>query len=146
MAGEPALTIVGFAGGDPDLKFTQAGKAYVTLSVGTTNRVKNGEEWESGATTWFRCKAWGRIAEGIADQVQKGVKVIATGRMLTEEWEDREGQKRSTLVLNVDDMGLALSHQPKEGRSKASGNGKTTPWGNPDEKPAVNGDDDIPPF
>lgn len=107
MAGEPIITVVGNIGGDPELRFTPAGKAVVNFTVASTPRVKDGDQYVDGTTTWLRCSAWDAHAENIVESLAKGMRVIVQGRLSTREFE-HNGEKRTALELAVDAIGPEL--------------------------------------
>lgn len=108
MAGEPIVTYVGNITADPEMRFTPSGKAVVNLNLAVNSRVKKGDSWEDGPTTWVRLSAWDEMAENIAESIQKGVRVIVQGRQATQEYETKDGEKRSTLVLQIEAIGPDL--------------------------------------
>jgi single-strand DNA-binding protein len=108
MAGEPIVTYVGNVTADPELRFMTNGKAVANFNLAVSHRVKKGDTWEDGATTWVRCTAWESLAENVAESIAKGTRVIVQGRQSTEEYEDREGNKRSTLTLQIEAVGPEL--------------------------------------
>ena len=105
----PTLTMSGLVGADPVLRFTQSGDAWVTFRIAFTSRVKDGDNWKDGQTTWVNVTAWRTLAENVAESVTKGTKVIVTGRFVQREYE-QDGQKRTTYDLVADEVGLALTH------------------------------------
>lgn len=109
MAGEPIITVVGNVGGDPELRFTPGGKAVCGFSVASTPRLKDDAgNYTDGTATWLRCSAWDQLAENVAESVQKGQRVIVQGRLSTREYETREGEKRTSLELQVEAIGPEL--------------------------------------
>ncbi len=108
MANEVAVTVVGNLTADPDLRFTQGGKAVASFTVVQNNRVKDGDGWKDGEPTFFRCNAWEGMAENIAESLTKGMNVVVTGGMYTRAWEDRENNKRTSLELRVEAIGPNL--------------------------------------
>lgn len=91
------VTIVGRLGADPEMRYTANGKAVTSFSVATDSGYG-----ERKTTEWFRCIAWEKTAEAVAQYVRKGSLVMAVGRMQTRSWEDQQGQKRSTTELIAD--------------------------------------------
>lgn len=136
---EPTLTITGFLGGDPDLRFTPSGAAVVNFSVATTPRSYNKQtgQWEDGVTIWTRCTAWRGLAEAVGSQLAKGSRVIVAGRLAGRQWTDKDGQSRTQTVLEVEEVGLAL----KRGGNPVTTAGNTAPdqqggaWGQANEPP-----------
>lgn len=129
--------IIGRLGQDPEVRYTQSNTAVATLSVATTERFKdrNGEQQER--TEWHRVVAWGRLAEICQEYLKKGSLVYFEGPIQTNEWEDKEGQKRYTTEIK------ALNMQMLDSRG-SSGGGSGAPAGNNNSKPmgsSVNLDD-----
>jgi single-strand DNA-binding protein len=108
MAGEPIITIVGNLTADPELRFTPSGAAVANFTVASTPRDKKGEEWVDGEPLFMRCSIWRQAAENVAESLVKGTRVMVQGRMRARTWEDRDGQKRTNMELEVDEIGPAL--------------------------------------
>lgn len=97
------ITVVGFLGKDPELKYTTQGTPICTFSMATTEKRKvNGELQEE--TTWFRVTLFGRQAETASQYLAKGKQVYIEGRLRVDEWTDRDGKQRHTLEVNASDM------------------------------------------
>lgn len=107
MSGEPIITVVGNVTADPELRFTPAGKAVAGFTVASTPRVKDGDQWVDGETTWLRCSAWEQLAENVAESIQKGTRVIVQGALSSRSYE-KDGQTRTSLELRVDAIGPEL--------------------------------------
>jgi single-strand DNA-binding protein len=101
MAGINKVILIGDLGRDPELRYTQSGQAVVNFSLATTENWndKNGEKVER--TEWHRIVAWGRTGELCAQYLSKGRTVYIEGRLQTRDWEDRQGNKRSTSEVNA---------------------------------------------
>lgn len=107
---DSTLTIVGSLGRPPELRFTAGGRAVCSMTVAVSHRYKStgSDEWTE-ETTWMDVTAWGTLAENVAASCDKGTRVIATGRLKTDEWEDREtGAKRTKIGLVADSIGPDL--------------------------------------
>lgn len=105
---DSTVTIVGALGRDPELRFTTGGRGLCAFTVAVSNRYKSGDEWMED-TAWVDCTAWGDLGEHIAASCNKGTRVIVTGKLKQEEWDDREtGKKRSKLALVADAVGVEL--------------------------------------
>lgn len=104
MASFSKITIVGYLGKDPELKYTPQGASVTTFSVATTEKRKNiaGEAEEH--TTWFRVTVWGKQAEACAQYLTKGSQVYVEGRLRMESYTDREGAARHSLEVNASDV------------------------------------------
>jgi single-strand DNA-binding protein len=105
----PRIALSGRLVEDPTLKFTQQGKAVCRLRLVAADRKKDGDKWVDGDTLWISATCWDRLAENVAESTKKGDLVIVTGRLVTEEWNDREGNKRSAITLKVDAVAADLS-------------------------------------
>lgn len=111
MANEPVITVIGNMGSDPELRFMPNGKAVVNFSLASTPRVKDGNEYKDGETTWLRCSAFEKLAENVAESLRKGQRVIVQGRMSTRSYEV-SGEKKSSLELAIDAIGPELRFAP----------------------------------
>lgn len=126
MAGDTTITIIGNMVQDPELRFTPSGSAVANFSVASTPRTfdRNKNEWVDGDTLFMRCSAWREMAENIAESLTKGMRVIATGRLKSRSYETREGEKRTVIELEVDEIGPSLRYaNAKVNRTARSGNG-----------------------
>lgn len=108
----PTITIVGSLGADPELRYTSGGIAVVSLSIAVNDRKLNRQtnEWEDGDMQWYRASVWRDFAEHVAGSLTKGMRVIAQGRLRQRSYETREGEKRSTIELEVDEIGPSLRY------------------------------------
>jgi single-strand DNA-binding protein len=107
------ITLTGRLGKAPELRFSQNGKAVASFSVVTDKRQKNQQtqEWESVATTWWRCTAFGELAENLTESLDQGAAVVVMGRVEEESWEDKQtGAKRTAMKVIVDDVGPSLRY------------------------------------
>ncbi|MDQ1111188.1 single-strand DNA-binding protein [Microbacterium testaceum] len=112
MTGETTLTIVGNLTADPELRHTQNGLAVVNFTVASTPRAfdRQANEWKDGTPLFLRCSAWREFAEHIAGSLTKGARVVVTGRLVQRSYQDREGNTRSSLELEVDEIGPSLRY------------------------------------
>ncbi|MEV0254429.1 single-stranded DNA-binding protein [Streptomyces sp. NPDC050732] len=108
--GETPITVIGNLTADPELKFTDNGAALAKFTIAATPRTfdKATNQWKDGTTTFFRCAAWRTLAEHIADSLTKGSHVVAFGRIRQHNWQTPEGENRSMLALEVDEIGASL--------------------------------------
>ncbi|MCY4726724.1 single-stranded DNA-binding protein [Nocardioides sp. STR2] len=104
-------TIVGNLTDDPELRFTPSGKPVANMTVASTPRTfdRQTNEWVDGTTLFLRLAVWGQAAENVAESLVKGQQVIATGKVGQQNWETREGEKRSSFEMNVDTIGPSLT-------------------------------------
>jgi single-strand DNA-binding protein len=112
MAGEIIMTVVGNLTADPELRYTQNGKGVANFTVASTPRFfdKGSNEWKDGEATFLRCSVWGDVADNVAASLVKGTRVIVTGRYKQRPYEDREGNKRTSTELEVDEIGPSLRY------------------------------------
>lgn len=125
MASDNAIVIVGNLTDDPEMRFTSTGAAVASFTVAVNRRVRDqaSGEWKDGDASFFRCNVWRQQAENVTDSLHKGTRVIVNGQLRQRHWEV-EGQKRSTIEIEVDDVGPALrwatAKVTKSGRSDAA--------------------------
>lgn len=110
MANDTNITFCGNLTADPELRFTQSGLPVVNFSVASTPRSfdKQTGGWKDGTTTFMRCSAWREMAEHIAATLSKGAGVVLVGRLVSNNWTDKERQSRTSLEIEVDDIGPSL--------------------------------------
>lgn len=126
MAGDTVITVIGNLTDDPELRFTPSGAAVANFTVASTPRTfdRQTSEWKDGETLFLRCSIWRQAAENVAESLQKGMRVIAQGRLVSRSYEDREGQKRTVNELQVDEVGPSLTWATaKVTRANRSGGG-----------------------
>ena len=125
MAGETQITICGNLTSPPELRFTPAGAAVANFTVASTPRTfdKAKNEFVDGDTLFMRCSAWRELAENIAETFpDKGARVIVQGRLVQRSYETREGEKRTVVELQVDEIGPSLKYaSAKLTRAQRSG-------------------------
>ncbi|RAJ42811.1 single-strand DNA-binding protein [Kitasatospora sp. SolWspMP-SS2h] len=108
--GETPITVVGNLTDDPELRFTPAGVALAKFTIASTPRTydKTTGQWKDGTALFLRATAWREIAEHAADSLTKGMRVVATGRLVQHNWQTDQGENRSMLGLDLDDIGPSL--------------------------------------
>ena len=108
--GDINLTIVGNITNDPELRFTPSGAAVASFTVASNSRFldKTTNEWKDGEPVFMRCSVWRQYAENVAESLTRGTRVIVTGRLKQRSYDTREGEKRTVMELEVDDVGPAL--------------------------------------
>ena len=111
-AGDIAVTVVGNLTNDPELRFTPSGAAVASFTVASSSRYldKATNEWKDGEPVYMRCSVWRQYAENVAESLTKGTRVIVSGRLKQRSYETREGEKRTVMELEVDDVGPALRY------------------------------------
>ena len=165
MAGETVITVVGNLTADPELRFTPSGAAVASFTIASTPRTfdRNSNEWKDGEALFLRCSIWRQAAESVAESLQRGMRVIAQGRLKQRSYETREGEKRTVIELEVDEIGPSLKYatakvnRTQRGSSSGGGFGSSgsdsgggsapadDPWGSA-PAPAGGGFSDEPPF
>src|SRR4051794_38151268 len=128
-AGDTTITVVGNLTNDPELRFTPSGAAVASFTVASTPRYldKATNEWKDGDALFLRCSVWRQAAEHVAESLQRGARVIVTGRLKQRTYETREGEKRTVIELEVDEIGPSLRYATakvqKMSRSSGGGGG-----------------------
>lgn len=112
MAGETAVTVVGNLTSDPELRYTQAGLAVANFTIASTPRHfdKATNDWKDDEALFLRASVWREFAEHVAGSLTKGSRVIATGRLKQRSYETKEGEKRTSIELEVDEIGPSLRY------------------------------------
>jgi single-strand DNA-binding protein len=112
MAGDTVITVVGNLTADPELRFTPSGAAVASFTIASTPRTfdKNSNEWKDGEALFLRCSIWRQAAENVAESLQRGMRVVAQGRLKQRSYETREGEKRTVIELEVDEIGPSLKY------------------------------------
>lgn len=126
MAGETVITVIGNLTGDPELRFTPSGAAVANFTVASTPRTfdRQSNEWKDGDTLFMRCSIWREAAENVAESLTKGMRVVVTGRLVQRSYETREGEKRTVVEMQVDEVGPSLRYaSAKVTRAQRSGGG-----------------------
>ena len=110
MAGDTTITIIGNITNDPELRFTPSGAAVANFTVASTPRAfdRQSNEWKDGDTLFLRCSVWRQAAENVAESLHRGNRVIVQGRLRQRSFETREGEKRTVIELEVDEVGPSL--------------------------------------
>jgi single-strand DNA-binding protein len=173
VAGDTVITVIGNLTADPELRFTPSGAAVANFTVASTPRTfdRQTNEWKDGEALFLRCNIWREAAENVAESLTRGARVIVSGRLKQRSFETREGEKRTVVELEVDEIGPSLRYATakvnKASRSggggggfgggggasrqpaQASGGGGAAsedPWGSAPASGSFAGGDDEPPF
>ncbi|WP_406832730.1 single-stranded DNA-binding protein [Pedococcus sp. KACC 23699] len=112
MAGDTIITVIGNITGDPELRFTPSGAAVANFTVASTPRQfdRQSNEWKDGETLFMRCSVWRDAAENVAESLQRGTRVIVSGRLKSRSYETKEGEKRTVVEMEVDEVGPSLRY------------------------------------
>lgn len=153
---DTTLTVVGNLTADPELRFTSSGVAVVGFTVASTPRTydRQSGEWKDGDALFLRCSLWRESAENVAESLTRGARVIVTGRLRQRSFETREGEKRTVIELEADEVGPSLRYATAKVAKASRGGGSSRPastgsapgedpWGN---APAAGTDTERPPF
>jgi single-strand DNA-binding protein len=173
VAGDTTITVVGNLTADPELRFTPSGAAVANFTVASTPRTfdRQTNEWKDGEALFLRCNIWREAAENVAESLTRGSRVIVQGRLKQRSFETREGEKRTVVELEVDEIGPSLRYATaKVNQASRSGGGgggfggggggggggsrpaaaasesTDDPWGSAPASGSFAGGDDEPPF
>ncbi len=131
MAGETIITVVGNLTADPELRFTPGGAAVANFTVASTPRSydKDSGGWKDGDPLFLRCNVWRQAAENVAESLTRGMRVVVTGRLRQRTFETGEGQKRTVMELDVEEVAPSLKYATakvekveRQGGSETGGN------------------------
>ena len=125
MAGDTVITIIGNITGDPELRFTPSGAAVANFTVASTPRQfdRTSNDWKDGETLFMRCSVWRDAAENVAESLQRGTRVLVSGRLKSRSYETKEGEKRTVIELDVDEVGPSLKYATAKVNRTQRGNG-----------------------
>ena len=125
MAGETVITVVGNLTADPELRYTQNGLPVANFTIASTPRTfdRQANEWKDGEALFLRASVWREFAEHVAGSLTKGMRVIAQGRLRQRSYQDREGNNRTAIELEVDEIGPSLRYATAQVTRAASSGG-----------------------
>lgn len=126
MAGETTITVIGNLTSDPELRFTPSGAAVANFTIASTPRTfdRQSNEWKDGETLFLRASIWREAAENVAESLTKGMRVIVSGRLASRSYDTKEGEKRTVMELEVDEIGPSLRYATAKVNRSARGNGE----------------------
>lgn len=112
MAGDTVITVIGNLTSDPELRFTPSGSAVANFTIASTPRAfdRQSNEWKDGETLFLRASVWREAAENVAETLTKGTRVIAQGRLKSRSYQTKEGENRTVMELEVDEIGPSLRY------------------------------------
>jgi single-strand DNA-binding protein len=131
-AGDTTITIIGNLVNDPELRYTPTGQAVATFRVASTPRFMDRQtnEWKDGDSLFLSCNVWRQAAENVAESLQRGMRVIVSGRLRQRSYETKEGEKRTVYEVEVDEVGPSLRNaSAKVNKSSRSGSGSGSSFG-----------------
>ena len=163
MAGDTVITVIGNLTSDPELRWTPSGAAVATFTIASTPRTldRQTQEWKDGEALFLRCTCWRQMAEHVAGSLTRGSRVMAQGRLKQRSFETKEGEKRTVIEMEVDEIGPSLRYATAKvtkasrgeggggfgggggggfGGGSGGGGGASDPWSTPA------GPSDEPPF
>jgi single-strand DNA-binding protein len=125
-AGDTPITVVGNLVADPELRFTPAGQPVATFRIASTPRIRDNasNEWKDGDSLFLTCNVWRQAAENVAESLQRGMRVIVTGRLKQRNYETKEGEKRTVYEVEVDDVGPSLRNASAKVNRASRGGGE----------------------
>ena len=153
MANDTVITVVGNLTADPELRFTPSGAAVANFTVASTPRTfdRQSNEWKDGETLFMRCSVWRDAAENVAESLHRGTRVVVTGRLKSRSYDTKEGEKRTVMELEVDEVGPSLRYASAKvtkaerggsgggfggGQGGQGGQGQNDPWATGGSAPA----------
>jgi single-strand DNA-binding protein len=163
VAGDTTITVVGNLTADPELRFTPSGAAVANFTVASTPRIYDRQtgEWKDGEALFLRCNIWREAAENVAESLTRGSRVIVQGRLKQRSFETREGEKRTVVEVEVEEIGPSLRYATakvnkasrsgggggsRQAPAQPSGGGSDDPWGSAPASGSFGGGDEEPPF
>ena len=129
MAGETPITVIGNLTADPELRFTPNGVPVANFTVASAPRTfdRQTNEWRDGEAMFLNCSVWRQFAENVAESLSKGMRVIVNGNLKARSYEDRDGNRRTSYEIDVNEVGPSLRFaSAKVARNQSSGGGN---WG-----------------
>ncbi len=129
MAGETVITVIGNLTSDPELRWTPSGAAVANFTIASTPRTldRQSQEWKDGDALFLRCSVWRQVAENVAESLTRGSRVMAQGRLKQRSYETKEGENRTVVELEVDEIGPSLRYATATvSRAARSGDGPGT--------------------
>lgn len=132
MAGETTITVIGNVTGDPELRFTPSGAAVANFTVASTPRTfdRQANEWKDGESLFLRCSIWRDAAEHVAESITRGTRVVVVGALKSRSYETKEGEKRTVIELEVEEIGPSLRYATAKIVKAQRGNPGDSGFGN----------------
>jgi single-strand DNA-binding protein len=147
MATDNTVVVVGNLTDDPELRFTPQGVAVANFRLAVSRRVKDeGGQWKDGETSFFRVSCWRQLAENVAESLTRGSRTMVAGRLRMRQWETQEGEKRSVVEIEADEVGPSLkwatAKVEKTSRGGGGGAAASDEWST--DAPAVPAEEEVP--
>nr|DAV40196.1 MAG TPA: Single stranded DNA binding protein [Caudoviricetes sp.] len=139
MSGDTIITIVGNLTADPEMRFTPSGAAVASFTVASTPRTfdRAAGEWKDGEALFMRCQTWRQMAENVSESLTKGARVIVRGRLVQRSYTSREGENRTVVEMQVDEIGPSLRYAKAQVTRQPRGGGQPA-------QPAAFGSGNVP--
>jgi single-strand DNA-binding protein len=124
--GDTPITVVGNLVADPELRFISTGQPVASFRIASTPRTRDAAsgEWKDGDSLFLTCNVWRQAAENVAESLQRGMRVIVTGRLKQRNYETKEGEKRTVYEVEVDDVGPSLRNASAKVNRASRGSGE----------------------
>ncbi|MFK5689574.1 single-stranded DNA-binding protein [Ornithinimicrobium sp. LYQ92] len=131
MSGETPITVVGNLTADPELRFTPSGAAVANFTIASTPRHfdKQANEFKDGETLFMRCSVWREAAEHVSESLHRGDRVLATGRLVSRSWQTQEGENRTVMEMQVEEVGPSLRYATAAVTKAPKQQGGGSSWG-----------------
>jgi single-strand DNA-binding protein len=131
MASDNQITIVGNLTDDPELRYTANGAAVANFRVAHSTRIRDAAgNWTDGDTSFFTVNCWRSLAENAAESLTRGTRVVVTGRLKQRSWENQEGERRTVVEIEADDLGPSLKWATaRVEKTNRSSSGSSGDWG-----------------
>lgn len=126
MAGETVITVIGNLTADPELRFTPSGSAVANFTIASTPRTfdRQSNEWKDGEALFLRASVWKEAAENVAETLTKGMRVVAQGFLKSRSYDTKEGERRTVMELEIQEIGPSLKYASAKVTRTARGNGE----------------------
>ena len=108
MATDNTVTLIGNLTDDPELRFTPNGAAVANFRLAVTPRIRQGDTWTDGETSFFRINCWRALAENVTESLSKGARAVVIGRLRMRSWETDAGEKRTVVEVEADEVASSL--------------------------------------
>jgi single-strand DNA-binding protein len=141
MASENQVTVVGNLTDDPELRYTPNGAAVATLRVAVNRRIPDGSGgWKDAETSFFRVNVWRSLAENAAESLTRGSRVVVVGRLRSRSWENQEGETRSAVEIEADELGPSLRWATAKVEKQSRSGGGSGDWNETVTVPSTGGE------
>jgi single-strand DNA-binding protein len=137
MATDNTVTLIGNLTDDPELRFTANGAAVANFRLAVTPRVRHGDTWTDGETSFFRITSWRQLAENVTETLGKGTRALVIGRLRLRSWETDEGERRSVVEVEADEVAPSLKFATATVQRTSAQGGRRCQQGRPAQRRAA---------